>query len=112
MPLPIREPESFTPCVPIVLPSILPTNVWAVGPVSAPAAVKALIATESLPVTVLFRTWNVRFEIWDSSMSMPCPLPVNVLFWTVKLFVIVPPELDPILPESFVWIWMRRPGRR
>ena len=43
-PLPIPEPESFTPCVPMMLPSIFPTKEWVAGPVSAPAAVKALIA--------------------------------------------------------------------
>ena len=89
------------------------------GPVSAPAAVKTLIAlllavlaiafgAVTLPLIVLFRTWNVRFEICDVAMSTPCPLPVKVLFWTMMLFAAVSvvvetaPEFTPILPESFV----------
>ena len=115
IPLPIAEPESLVPWVPITLPSILPTSVCAVGPVSAPAPENALIALDFIPVmVVLFNTWNVMFEICERPMSMPCPLSVNVLVCTVKLFcaagaTIAPPEFWPIRPESFVCTWTPTP---
>ena len=56
MPLPIAEPESATPALPIVLPLIVPVNV----PPKAPAAAKTLIACDRAPViVVLLRIRNV-----------------------------------------------------
>jgi len=57
--------------------------------VSFPAEVKALIAVAlplgvpgagGMPVTVLVRTSKVMFETCEMFISMPCPLPVKVLF--------------------------------
>src|SRR6185312_408769 len=106
--LPIREPESFVPCVPITLPSTLPTIAWLAGPVAAPAAVAMLMAWLLWPViVVLLRIWKATFATCDWLKSMAMLLLVKVLVCTVKLLeaagaTIAPPEDDPILPVSDV----------
>src|SRR5919206_5048416 len=101
MPLPIAEPESFVPWVPIVFPSIFPTCEWLDGPVAAPAAVDTLIAWLRLPVmVVLLRIWKAMLETSDWLKSIAMLLFVNELPLTVKLLeaagsVIAPPAERP-----------------
>src|SRR5919199_2729722 len=112
MPLPITEPESFVPWVPIVFPSIFPTMKGLAGPVAAPAAVATLIAWLRLPVMVaLLRIWKAMFEVSDWLKSSAMLLFVNELPLTVKLLdatgeTIAPPEALPIRPVLVDTTWI------
>src|SRR5919202_3498903 len=112
MPLPIAEPESFVPWVPILFPSIFPTMKGLDGPVAAPAAVATLIAWLRLPViVVLLRIWKAMFETSDWLKSSAMLLFVNELPLTVKLLeaagaVIAPPDEEPIRPVLLVTTWI------
>ena len=94
MPLPVAEPESATPLVPMVLLSKVP-SIW------VPAlALKMVTALPLAPLMVLFRA-SKNMMPWEAKTMLP--LPMLLAGWV--LVMVLPTPAPPTVTCMVVPVW-------